>query len=660
MVASTASVTTDQSVPAAGETSSLEYRPEIDGLRAVAVIPVVLFHLGIVGIPGGYLGVDVFFVISGFLITSILKRELIAGNFSFRAFWARRIRRILPPLLAMTAATLIVTFGFAYKLDRPEIGAQAAAALASVANIYFWRVSGDYWGSRAESSPLLHTWSLSVEEQFYLLFPVLLWLVFRYDPRRLPQAVLLVIGISVPLFLWGSSAHPAASFYLPATRAWELAAGCFLAAAQPAPRARSPIRAGLALAGLGAVVASYLLLPRPGGAVIGTVVGASFIIAFGRYGLCNTLLANRPMVHLGAISYSLYLWHWPVLVFADYFRLGGSKAILLAPIYALALLSYYLVEKSTRRRPGIMPAIAAAYLVVLLGSVALSQADPFYDTSGFDEALWIPNDCNPHLPDDRPRNSVFATTKTVRRPVPPDAYRRGGLIFGDGDARPEIVLLGDSHASMWSETIVRISTRHRKKISVWAMDGVSPFMEIPLEKRPGESELSADEQYDYYSAVLESIRAWKPRLVIISAVWMRKTESEVEDLLTFLESHSANTLLIEQPPVLEYRDRNVMQHLAYLGIEPEDTRQHYLPIDQLEKCLEGRRLVKRLADRFARVGYVPTWDVFARDSQALVLDGRKVVYLDEDHLLFFGTELAAPRLEQAILDSLQNGALVPQ
>jgi len=198
---------------------SISYRPEIDGLRAFAVIPVILFHMDYEWIPGGFIGVDVFFVISGFLITSILKRELEAGTFTFRNFWARRIRRILPAMIVVSIVTLAVTYVFVFKPDRPLIATQCVAALASVANIYSWRTAGDYWGTEADQSPFLHMWSLSVEEQFYLFFPIFMWMAFALRPRRLQGFISFVIVSSLPVFLYGSQAHPVATFYLLPTRA---------------------------------------------------------------------------------------------------------------------------------------------------------------------------------------------------------------------------------------------------------------------------------------------------------------------------------------------------------------------------------------------------------------------------------------------------------
>jgi peptidoglycan/LPS O-acetylase OafA/YrhL len=167
---------------------SIQYRPEIDGLRALAVLPVILFHLGVAWLPGGFVGVDVFFVISGFLITRIIVKEHQQGHFTFISFWSRRARRILPVLLTVTFVTLIANFLFGYRNANSSLGLQAISALFSFSNVFMWRMASDYWGPQAETLPFLHCWSLSVEEQFYLIFPfILIWLLRKKERLILPD-----------------------------------------------------------------------------------------------------------------------------------------------------------------------------------------------------------------------------------------------------------------------------------------------------------------------------------------------------------------------------------------------------------------------------------------------------------------------------------------
>ena len=209
----------------------MKYRAEIDGLRAVAVIPVVLFHINNDLLPGGYIGVDIFFVISGFLITSIILDEYKRGVFSFPSFWLRRIRRILPVLTAMVLSTLAVGAYITHAPSKNDIGAQGLASLLSYANISHWIIAGNYWGPAAERSPFLHAWSLSIEEQFYLLFPLLLFIALKYFHKWVALVFSILTLSSIMLFFIGTQTHPSATFYLLPTRAWELGVGVLLAVA---------------------------------------------------------------------------------------------------------------------------------------------------------------------------------------------------------------------------------------------------------------------------------------------------------------------------------------------------------------------------------------------------------------------------------------------
>ena len=377
--------------------AAIDYRPEIDGLRAVAVVPVILFHLGVNWIPGGYIGVDVFFVISGFLITSILKKELEQGTFTFRDFWARRVRRILPAMICVSACTVVATYLFVFLPQQLSIGAQCLAGLLSVANLYFLVNTGDYWGSAAEESPFLHTWSLSVEEQFYLFFPIAMWLIVRYRLRSLQGCIATVVVGSLALFIWGAQTHPTATFYLLPTRIWELGTGCLLAVSLSRQSTRSVGLGIFAMVGLGMIVLTYLFFDTLGGGLGLAVVGTALIIAFGQTGVCNKLLSQSSMVHIGKLSYSLYLWHWPVFVLAPSTGFNwdgpGGKVVLVAATYFLSLGTYYFVERPTRRRVGIVPPIIVSGAAVACVALWMATYPRYYDTTGYSEARYVTFDC---------------------------------------------------------------------------------------------------------------------------------------------------------------------------------------------------------------------------------------------------------------------------
>lgn len=338
----------------------MQYRREIDGLRAVAVLAVIFFHAGWAGFSGGYIGVDIFFVISGYLITSILLAELEAGKFSISRFYERRARRILPAL----SVVLLVTSIAAFMLMPPALLQDYARSLISVAsfcsNVFFYWSSG-YFSTASDEKPLLHTWSLAVEEQFYLLFPLLLawcWFLRRCGLAWLMLGLMLISLLGSELLLGMQQID--ANFYLIFSRAWELLAGAMLALARPEQwQLPAKLRPWLALLGMLLIVASIFGLdhstPFPGLYALTPVLGACLIIAFAdSHHAVGKLLASRTMVGIGLISYSLYLWHQPLFAFLRHKHVHAPQpllfalAILLAVL--LAVLSYRWVEQPFRDR----------------------------------------------------------------------------------------------------------------------------------------------------------------------------------------------------------------------------------------------------------------------------------------------------------------------
>jgi len=302
----------------------MKYRREIDGLRAVAVMPVILFHAGFSVFSGGYVGVDVFFVISGYLITSILIAELEQGRFSIIRFYERRVRRILPALFFVLLACL----PFAYMWLLPPQLKDFAQSLVSVvffgSNVLFWIESG-YFESAAELKPLLHTWSLAVEEQYYLIFPMFLLIAWRYGRNRVFWSVVVISAMSLLLAEWGWRNDPDANFYLAPTRAWELLAGSICAFLTVGRAVKS--NGILSVIGLAAIVFSVFSFdentPFPSIYALFPVVGTALIILFATQGTwVARLLSMRVLVGIRLISYSAYLWHQPVFAFA---RLRSSS-----------------------------------------------------------------------------------------------------------------------------------------------------------------------------------------------------------------------------------------------------------------------------------------------------------------------------------------------
>ncbi|MFJ7286583.1 acyltransferase family protein [Pseudomonas sp. NPDC099000] len=360
--------------------STLAYRRDIDGLRAIAVIAVVLFHFGVPGFTGGFVGVDIFFVISGYLITSIIWNQRQAGRFSFIDFWARRARRILPALFAMIIAVLAVGWFLLAPKDYEELGRSVRYQVMFVSNILFMRQDG-YFDVASDLKPLLHTWSLAVEEQFYIVFPLLLTLLSsRLKAWRL--ALFCVLLVSFGLSVWAVAHHPEKAFFLLPMRAWELLAGAMLAVA---PRSQWRLTTTgaqvVSLAGFGLILLAVTgydrSTPFPGAAALLPTLGVVALIwANGhRQTLVGGLLASRVLVGLGLISYSWYLWHWPVFVFASYASVEEPGPFDIAGLILLTLvlgyLSWKFVETPFRERRLLagrrQVLVAAGFGILVLG-----------------------------------------------------------------------------------------------------------------------------------------------------------------------------------------------------------------------------------------------------------------------------------------------------
>jgi peptidoglycan/LPS O-acetylase OafA/YrhL len=355
-----------------------KYRPDIDGLRAIAVTSVVLYHAGLPWLPSGFVGVDIFFVISGFLIGGIIYRDVTARRFSYANFYARRAKRILPALFAVVAFVVLAGLLLTTPTELAQIGASATTALLALSNMFFWWTS-DYFAQSAKLKPLMMTWSLGVEEQFYFVFPVIL-LMMRRLARSTVLLVLAALSLaSFALSIWLTYNWPDAAFYILLNRAWELGAGALLAISTID---RRPGPSGSGVQGAGIVGLAMLCLsivafgedvPFPGYVALLPVVGTVLIIWAQESWVNQRILASRPLVAIGLISYSWYLWHWPLMSFARIVSPVAPSPAAMAMVtvlsLVLAVLSWRFVEQpfrhsatgsaATLRRYGLATLIAA-------------------------------------------------------------------------------------------------------------------------------------------------------------------------------------------------------------------------------------------------------------------------------------------------------------
>lgn len=462
---------------------ALSYRTEIDGLRAIAVAAVVLYHAGIQGLAGGFVGVDVFFVISGYLISGIIFNDLEQARFSLARFYERRIRRIQP---ALTAMVLVVLVGFAAiytPIDYKSLAQSVGATATFSSNIYFFVKSG-YFDPASETKPLLHTWSLAVEEQYYLLFPLLVALLWKYGRKRINLVLTLLTLASFALSVWQARSAPNAAFYLPFGRFWELLIGALLAhGALPAVRKGAPAEAltGLGLVMIGAAL--LLLAPTdvfPGETALLPCVGAALVLHAGRDSrLAAAVLGNPVMVFLGKISYSIYLWHWPLYVAVRYlcFRelTGVETALYLAACVLAGWASWKWVETPFRHktdtsfsRPQLFGATLAATAAGVAFAVVVHVGAGFpwrFDaaTQAYAAAAF---DTNP----DRVRCDRLSAER----------IRSGQVceIGAPGAGKPSFVLIGDSFGDAIAPGVDQAARKLGEKGVVITNSGCFPLLGI--------------------------------------------------------------------------------------------------------------------------------------------------------------------------------------
>ena len=455
------------------------HRADIQGLRAVAVLMVMVFHAGL-PVPGGFTGVDVFFVISGYVITAMLMRERgTRGRISFSSFYLRRFKRLTPALAVMIVVVLLMSFLLLSPLGPQEIAAKTAlGAMLLVANVVIASTTGGYFDAPAEINPLLNTWSLSVEEQFYLIFPGLLaltWYLARRYRRRLTLAIPVIAVVSLASFIL--AVIPGAAplgFYSTLGRAWEFGIGA-VAALVAARMSSGRLAVALGALGLVMLAASLWLVgpqtPFPGPWTLLPTVGALLVILAGTHpqNAVSRALSTRPLVAVGDVSYSLYLWHWPLIVFAGLRWPGSTWALVLAAALSVipAVLSYRFVEQPLRRS---MVAPRTLLVATLTPSVALGLL------------LWI-GAANGFWSERISQYKTAVQTRSIATDlgcdegIPPADLPGPCRWNSDAPGRP-LVLLGDSNAAHFSEALIDASATLDRPLVIDTMTGC-PFIDTP-------------------------------------------------------------------------------------------------------------------------------------------------------------------------------------
>jgi peptidoglycan/LPS O-acetylase OafA/YrhL len=645
----------------------IKYRAEIDGLRTVAVIPVLLFHLGYGFARGGFYGVDVFFVISGYLITKILTEDIENGNFSMVRFWVRRVKRLLPLLLTVILVVLSLT-PFLFKPIVKNIGQDLFPALFSYYNFHALFNFGDYWGPKAEQSFFLHTWSLSVEEQFYLLYPFFLFFSHKYFKNFIiPLLTLTLISLAVFAFCLINEKEDLAFYVLP-TRIWELCIGGLVGILQndkPTPFNTTPVYRYLPIIGICFIGCSYLLEgQKMGVTVLLPVAGAALILLF-----CTPtnpvgkILSSKAFVYTGKISYSLYLWHWVILIlfqnlhhyFVDINHHFQNGLIILSS-FLLAIVSYTFVENKTRNYKH-TPKLVLVGIVLMVGITFYIQSDLFkpYYNSKYNHQIYYSKYYNA-VPKQKPLDTLSPFFNNIRLPKRlqnvNDAYKKEGIIAHKKYGEPKIILLGDSHGVMWAKLLNEISDEFKVTFSCYATGGNKPFFNIDnVDLQEKTRDFTKTQRVEYAKSILKNIEKWQPKIVVLVCRWGNPSEKiklQLNELLQYLEKRNINVLLFTQPPVLTFIDDriNTAQYFTYLGIEPVTGYNVAQVYNFKEK--KGVEYIKSLAKKY---GNVRIYDVFGNmisGNKAKISLGKDVLYFDDDHLSYIGTAIHKENISSII------------
>lgn len=646
--------------------STLNYRPDIDGLRTLAVVPVILFHAGATWLPGGFIGVDIFFVISGYLISSIILRETGAGEFSFLRFYERRLRRIIPALLVVLIVTVAVFQVIALPDQAQQTAESGIAAFLSVSNFYFWRTSG-YFAPAAEFMPLLHTWTLGVEEQFYVLFPVVVLVILKL---RLPLKWVFVVGTiaAFAFSYWLSVAKPSVAYYLLPARAWELAIGAILAVGVvPAVRG-AMMRELLPAFGIGLIVFSMFYIRSdmvfPGWVALMPCLGAAMVIhAGGKSWVAQKVLAARPVVFVGLLSYSLYLWHWPVLTAL---RVRTASAHLDLPVtlgaiavtFLLAWASWRYVERPFRNKRD-MPSRRMLGVLGAGGALAAGIAAASITTGGFSSRL-----------SERANTLLAGAFDTEHFQICPEGSLRNACYFGPTDEPVRLVVIGDSHTPMLHQPMDSIADMMGGRGTLW-WHSACPLLDGAWRENDG----YRDSCFSFRENVFTELRSF-PALdtVVLVGSWAGQLSLGADHVsYPFVDDQSLDRSRSGARQAFVRSFKRTLDKLDELGVKvvvlgPSPGAGFDVPrtlalgdlngidqsnsIDALsvrEVQMQVDDMIRSVADDREDVGYVPVWDIFCPSETCSLTIGNTSLYSDGGHLSGRGvTEFLGPVLVQRI------------
>lgn len=627
--------------------SKLKYRPELDGLRAIAVASVFLCHLGMKTFSGGYVGVDVFFVLSGFLISQIIADDLRGGTFSIASFYERRIRRIVPALVVVCACSTAAAVAVLLPDELKVYASSLLAAAVSVSNVWFAQMTG-YFDPAATTQPLLHTWSLGVEEQFYVVFPLLLSLAYRFGRRGASFLVCGGLAISLALSIALTPENPRSAYFLIHTRAWELLLGSVVALGlirSPKETWQREIASAFGLLSIATAVFFFSdKTPFPGYAALLPCVGAALIIWAGGGTAAARCLSVRPMVFIGLISYSLYLWHWPLIVFAKLLLVQPftpfQQLLLICAATGLSVLTWRFVETPFRRRGGSMLARKAVFAGggLSLGALAISAA-MLMSLQG--------------MPNRFPGEILGLAAASQDASPQRAACHFDGTLTGDFDkscvlgapVAPTVIVYGDSHGAELSVALGALAEPRNASIRELTASGCPPALDFTY---PSKGECPG-----YNARIIEHLVSLPPTTIVVAtnaAAWTHEYSAEftrgLESALRALSAAGHRVIVLGQVPPHpnQLPVPATLAREAMLGTKPDAYT--------FQPDMKALQNLDATLDKIASAAgatYISLLPTLCNGNRCkAVMDGA-VLYFDDNHLTVAGEKLIAAKLLAPVL-----------
>ncbi|KTD04621.1 acyltransferase family protein [Fluoribacter gormanii] len=625
---------------------SFDYRADIDGLRAIAVLAIILFHLNANWLPGGFVGVDIFFVISGFLITRIIVQKLNDNSFSMRQFFWRRVQRILPATLCMIAMVMLVAYFIMLPQDLSRLSKTAITAVFSVTNIYYWYfLDTNYFADSSLLFPLLHLWSLGVEEQFYLIWPVLLMVAYKGLKPKYIKSILAVLALlSLCLSIEITPSHPLFAYYMLPTRAFELIIGglAFLLAEYFNIRDNVRFINGIALLGFFLIIAAMFLLNEnmafPGWLVcIPTLGAATLLIANGiSSNIISRLLSYKLLVSIGLISFSLYLWHWPILSFYRYVYVEFSSldmVLCMVLILTTSMCSYFFVEERFRYSNG--RTVTKLVQIACMFLVNLMPALWFIHQGGF-------------LNKDAGRDYLIAMRQVLAQQAPSstapytcqvDKYKKllfseQRCILGDATKQSKILMWGDSHSAHYVGFMKELAEHWGISITNFSHSQCLPFF----------TEVDKYLRHD----VKDSCRIFNKHIaklindfdiLIIAANWEmygnrhKALEADLENFVRkLLDARKKVILTLDVPHFPKYDKVCKFKKLKVPSLDCNSQSEY-----EWNGETKWNRMVQAISRRYSNVYVLSINDLICRNQRCSAYLHGKALYFDKEHLSLYGS-----------------------